>query len=65
MRPFGLRYRRFDVFRRQEAAQEDPQAQVPQDAKKDEMGAHAQVAALESPPAHFAGGVSVSGSCHE
>jgi hypothetical protein len=38
-----------NVFRRKEAAQEDPQAQVPQDAKKDQMGAHAQVAALMSP----------------
>jgi hypothetical protein len=45
-----------NVFRRKEAAQEDPQAQVPQDAKEDQMGAHAQVAALMSPPASCAGG---------
>jgi hypothetical protein len=36
--------RRGDVVRRQEAAQEDPQAQVPQDAEKDQMATDAQVA---------------------
>jgi hypothetical protein len=47
-----------NVFRRKEAAQEDPQAQVPQDAEKDQMGAHAQVAAQRSPSAFDAGGAS-------
>jgi hypothetical protein len=46
-----LKQGRVNVFRRKEAAQEDPQAQVPQDAQKDQMGAHAQVAALPSPSA--------------
>jgi hypothetical protein len=33
--------RRANVVRRKEAAQEDPQAQVPQDAEKDQMAADA------------------------
>jgi hypothetical protein len=36
--------RRADVVRRQEAAQEDPQAQVQEDAEKDQMATDAQVA---------------------
>jgi hypothetical protein len=49
-----------NVFRRKEAAQEDPQAQVPQNAQEDQMGAHAQVAALVSPLASCAGGDFIS-----